>query len=386
MKKKLIVMALIGAMASGVSACGSKGGNAPVPEKSTQEETAGTEEERTQAGATGAEDAGGQAAEDYVPIEDLDIDQYVTLPDYKNMTVHVARPEVTDDVIESYINRRYMFATKRAVELGDTVNIDYMGKKDGVAFPGGTASGQSLEIGSGGFIEGFEEGLIGVMPGETVDLELTFPEGYREPSLAGAPVVFTVTVNGIALSEQYAEVTDEELAQLGVAMTREELWEAGKADAESDAEKAFQANTESAIVEELARTSTIPVVPEYLIEEERRSYNQYMESMCQSYYNVDLETFVSVYYGITKEEYDSQLTLMCSDTVREYLALEAVLRAEGLSVTQEEMAAKADGEAASQGYASGTELIEEVGSMTYRMYLVRALVLERLSEMVTVEE
>lgn len=383
MKNKLIVMALIGAMASGVSACGNKGGNAAMPENNAQEETLNTEENMQETAAP-VQSAGGET--DYVAIQELDIEEYVTLPDYKNMTVHVARPEVTDDIIESYINSRYMFATQRAVEAGDTVNIDYMGKKDGVAFQGGTASGQSLEIGSGSFIEGFEEGLIGVMPGETVDLELTFPEGYREPSLAGAPVVFTVTVNGIALSERYAEVTDEELVRLGVAMTKEELWEAGKADAQADAEKAFQTNTENAIVEELVRTSTITTVPEYLIEEERQSYNHYMEAMCQNYYNVDLETFVSVYYGITKEEYDSQLTLMCSDTVREYLALEAVLRAEGLSVTQEEMAAKADGEAASQGYASGTELIEEVGSMTYRMYLVRALVLERLSEMVTVEE
>lgn len=84
----------------------------------------------------------------------------------------------------------------RAVEEGDTVAIDYVGKKDGVAFEGGTGS-YDLTIGSGAFIDGFEDGLIGHTIGETVDLNLTFPEDYGSEDLAGQDVVFTVTINGI---------------------------------------------------------------------------------------------------------------------------------------------------------------------------------------------
>jgi len=135
------------------------------------------------------------------------------------MTVTVYKPEAEDEDIEQYINDALLkgYITDRAVENGDVVNLDYEGKKDGVAFEGGTAKGYDLEIGSGLFIPGFEEKLVGVMPGETVDLDLTFPEGYDEPSLAGQPVVFTVTVNGIAESISYADVTDADLARLGLS-------------------------------------------------------------------------------------------------------------------------------------------------------------------------
>ena len=88
----------------------------------------------------------------------------------------------------------------RAVETGDTVNIDYEGKKDDVAFDGGTAQGYDLTIGSGSFIAGFEDGLIGAAPGETRELALSFPEDYKvNPDLAGTDVVFTATVNSLLL-------------------------------------------------------------------------------------------------------------------------------------------------------------------------------------------
>ena len=96
---------------------------------------------------------------------------------------------------------------KSVVESGDTVNIDFEGKKDGVAFDGGTSQGYNLTIGSGSFIDGFEDGLIGVNVGDTVDLNLTFPEGYQNADLAGQDVVFTVTVNFICASNS-SEMVD----------------------------------------------------------------------------------------------------------------------------------------------------------------------------------
>ena len=128
---------------------------------------------------------------------------YVELPeDYKHIEVEAARPEdPTDDDVEQAIqaelqNRATSEEVDRKVKEGDTVSIDYVGKMDGKEFDGGTGS-YDLVIGSNSFVEGFEEGLIGAEKGQTLDIELTFPEDYHpEAGLNGKDVVFTVTVTG----------------------------------------------------------------------------------------------------------------------------------------------------------------------------------------------
>ena len=151
-------------------------------------------------------------------IRSYDVEKYVTLCNYDGMDVEVAGDfEVSEEDVISYINDmlvyypNYTDTDKQVVEDGDCVNIDYEGKKDGVAFNGGTAQGHVLEIGSNSFIDGFEEGLIGAKVGDTLDLNLTFPENYGTAELAGAAVVFTVTVNKIVDKEivTYDTITDD---------------------------------------------------------------------------------------------------------------------------------------------------------------------------------
>ena len=122
----------------------------------------------------------------------------------KTLTIEYERPDGSKTQVQ------YMHLLRIDVKKGDTVNIDYVGKKDGVAFEGGTAQGHDLEIGSGAFIDGFEDGLIGVETGKTIDLNLTFPENYTTADLAGAKVVFTVTVNYIRGAAFY---TDKDLQE-----------------------------------------------------------------------------------------------------------------------------------------------------------------------------
>ena len=135
-----------------------------------------------------------------------DIKKSVTLGDYIGLKVSLPNEyKVTKEQVEDYAlsmaqyNAQpvYKDTNKKTVEEGDIVNIDYEGKKDGEAFEGGTASGYHLEIGSDNFIDGFEDGLIGAKVGQTLDLNLTFPENYPSTDLAGAAVVFTVKVNKI---------------------------------------------------------------------------------------------------------------------------------------------------------------------------------------------
>ncbi|MBQ5852300.1 MAG: FKBP-type peptidyl-prolyl cis-trans isomerase, partial [Lachnospiraceae bacterium] len=167
------------------------------------------------------------------------------------MVVKAVKPDVTDERIESYINREMLAfypVTDRAVENGDAVLIDYVGKKDDVAFEGGTAEGYTLNIGTGTFIPGFEEGLIGVMPGETVDLDLTFPADYPSADLAGAEVVFTVTVREIQVSTDYETVTQEQLSSLGY-VSKEEVWKEATKVLEESAQLSYESSIANAIME-----------------------------------------------------------------------------------------------------------------------------------------
>lgn len=380
-------MCMAGIMIMSASACGGKNQDQDAQETVQTVETGTVSKDSTESEAS-TEVEKVSDREDYVGLQDLDVNAYISLADYKNMTVSAERPEVDDEMVTRYINSELLVGTitSRAVQEGDVTDIDFAGKRDGVAFDGGTATGYKLTIGSGQLIPGFEEGLVGVMPGETVDLNLTFPENYRQnPDLAGQEVVFTVTVNGIDTSAEYETVTPEEMKEMGLPYkTKEDVWEAGKKAVEQNADETFEANAKSAVVQKLLEESTAESIPEYLVEEEIQNYNLYMESIA-AMYGVDLETFVSAASGLTQEEYDSQTKEMCTQIVKQYLVMEAVARAEGIETTDEMIHERADKEAEEYGYSSGDALIDEVGYTTYRMAVVQEQVIERLMDIVSVE-
>ena len=155
---------------------------------------------------------------------------------------------------------------------------------------------------------------------------------------------------------------------------------------EENAEETYTANARSAVVRKVVEESTVQSIPEYLIEEEAQNYNRYIESLAKSMYDMDLETFVTSAYGVTMEQYNSQMNEMFTETIKQYLVMEAVARAEKMEITEEMIAEKADEEATEYGYASGEELIADVGFATYRMSIVQNMVIERLMEVATVEE
>lgn len=384
-------MVITGVMIAGVCACGGKSGEGAQETIQTSEAeektTDAAGEEPGHEDTTEVERVGER--EDYVGLQDLAVDEYITLADYRNMEVRAVRPAVDDETVTAYIDSELLVGSimDRAVEKGDVADIDFVGRRDGVAFEGGTATGFKLTIGSGGFIPGFEDGLVGVMPGETVDLNLTFPEPYKQnPDLAGQEVVFTVTVNSIDGSAAYETVTPEQLQQLGLSYkTKDEVWEAGKKAVEQKAEETFEANAKSAVVQKLVEESGARSIPAYLVEEEEQNYNLYMTSIA-AMYGVDLDTFVTGIAGLTREEYDSQLNDMCTEIVKQYMVMEAVARAEKIEVTDEMIHDQADEEAIEYGYESGDALIDDVGYTTYRMSIVQEKVLGRLMEIVSVEE
>ncbi len=355
MKKKFGLMLMAGVMAVSMCACGS---NSDTAEKQTE-------------------------------AVNENVAEGVTIPEYTSLTVQVDKAEVTDDDILSYINSSvltYYPVTDRAVAEGDTVTIDYVGKLDGEAFEGGSAEGYALTIGSGTFIEGFESGLIGVMPGETVDLELSFPTNYHASDLAGEEVVFTVTVHNIRMTTDYDSVTPEQLALISDEYaTKEDVWAAASKNVEDNAEATYKTNVANAIIEKLMAESTITTIPEDRVAIEVQNYTTYMETVCQSYYGMELEAFITTYYGMTMDEYNAQIRQMSEETVKQYMVIEEVAKAEGIEITEEMMLEKAAQEATEYGYASGEELLASIGETTYRAYMLQEQVMNRLMDMVTVE-
>lgn len=267
------------------------------------------------------------------------IDEYVTLGDYTGLTYTSVEIAVTQDdldleietILASEINT--VEITDRAVQNGDTANIDYKGTKDGVAFDGGTAAGYDLEIGSGSFIPGFEEGLVGVKTGETVDLNLSFPENYGSAELAGADVVFEVTVNKIT-TEQYPELTDafvQEISEFNTVAEYKKALEEKILLEKEDA--AFYANKIEMLGQAVANATVIKY-PQSMVDE----FVTGMTAEYESYANMmgtDLDTFLTSYYGMDLESFTAAANSMAQDTVAEQLVMIAIAKAEGLEVSED---------------------------------------------------
>ena len=219
----------------------------------------------------------------YVPedllefVAEVDVLPEVTLGDYKKLGVKADKVSVekaeVDDVIERMRNG---FAEKkevtRAAKDGDETVIDFVGKKDDVAFDGGTGSDYTLKLGSGQFIPGFEEGIVGHKAGETFDLELTFPEDYHAKELAGQKVVFTTTLKKVV--EPVLPKADDELAKkAGPFKTLEELKNDIKREITVKKEKDAADKLKDDLISALIDKSTVPV-PEILVADQMRSIEQ----------------------------------------------------------------------------------------------------------------
>ena len=324
-------------------------------------------------------------------LSSIDLEKYVTsLGEYKGLELSAAKTEVTDEYIESYIDYMLMNypelveVTDRAVALGDVVNIDYVGKKDGVAFEGGTAQGYELAIGSGTFIEGFEDGLVGANKGDVVDLNLTFPEEYHSEELAGADVVFTVTVNSIN-EQKTPELTDEFVKQFECE-TVDEFRESVKISLEDSANATYTNELQTQVIDILtANCEFSDELPEEL-------YNYYKGQITANFenyatqYGVDLETFVTSYYGTTMDEFNAQIEDGAASSTRQAMAYALIAQKEGIEVTDEELNTKIEENYANFGYESVDAYKEAENEEDYRDYLLTGKVLNFLVENAVVTE
>lgn len=265
----------------------------------------------------------------------------VVLGDYKNLEAKKVVDEVTDDDVSAEIERardrnsRFVEVTDRPAKLDDQVNIDYAGFDGDNQFAGGTAKGQELVLGSGHFIPGFEDQLVGATVGQDVDVNVTFPEEYHEKSLAGKPVVFHVHVNGIR--EKEVPALDDEFAKDMGFDTLDEYKADVKANLIKRNEERAETAFENEVVEKAVATCEMDI-PNGMVEEAIDNMLRDME-MRLMYQGMKLDDYFK-YTGQTREQVREMYREQATERVKTQLALEAIRDAEKIEATEEEIDAE----------------------------------------------
>lgn len=283
----------------------------------------------------------------YVPGETLeykataDIVPEVKLGDYKKLGVKMTETKIADKDIDGVLkNLANSYAekkvTKRAAKLTDEVIIDFVGKKDGVAFDGGSAKDYKLTLGSGTFIPGFEDGVVGHEPGDKFELELTFPKDYGMKDLAGAKTKFEV------LLKQVNEVTvpeiDDELAKkIGPFKSLDELKEDIRKNLTAQTEHQNLEKYKNDLVEALVKASTVPA-PEILVDDQVRAIRTDVERNAMGM-GMEFENYIER-AGETKESWEKKAREIAEQRVRGSLALQNLALAEKIDVSDDEVSAK----------------------------------------------
>lgn len=320
--KKLLLIAMASLTLASITACSNRGG---------------------------AKTANEATASDVVELKKPKSYGKAKLGKYKGIDLSIDKVEVTDEEVNTQVdsilasNPNSQDITDRAVENGDIANIDYEGKKDGVAFDGGTAKGYDLHIGSGSFIPGFEDGVVGMKIGETKDIKLTFPKDYQSTELAGKEVVFTVKVNSIKVEtpatlddawvEKYTNGKQKTVADFKEA-TRKEIEESKTMQVE------FQAQNDA--MKTIMDSSEFEPNNEAIEYEKNNQKNQLKKAAEEN--GMAFDALLSM-YGMTEEQLDEQLDTYAKEAVNRKILIDAIAKEAKIKAKKEhyEYLAKQEG-------------------------------------------
>lgn len=351
MKKKAVALLLCVSMMMTLNACG----------KTNKDNTQGTEtvaETETEVIPSSADIT-------------YDAGDYVSLGDYMNMEVTLDKDyQVTDEMVKNYVNNNvianypyYVESDKTVVENGDVANIDYEGLLDGEAFDGGTAQDYDLEIGSGSFIDGFEDGLIGAEVGKETDLNLTFPEDYGNSDLAGKEVVFKVTVNAIKVKQDitYDTLTDEYVTYLSDKLgasyeTVSDLTSDIRTYLEEQANSSRTQAIRSAVIAKLPEVCTVNALPDGLLDARMQEYlKKFEDTYCK---DTTLEDYLSGTYNTTVDDFKTQVQSEIETELDTQLILEAIAAVENIEFDEDGFNSYVSSLLSNYGYDSEDALYE----------------------------
>ncbi len=282
-------------------------------------------------------------SKDLVVAVSVEVKPEVVLGEYKGLEIEAVPTEVSDEMIDNeidkqrHLNARRINIDDRAAEEGDKVNIDFVGKVDGVAFDGGTAEDQELELGSGSFIPGFEEGIVGHEVGEAFDIEVSFPEDYHSKELKGKDAVFSIPLNSIAV-EELPEVDDEFIKDISEFDTVDEY----KEDLKKQKAEEVEANAKNIRMDRVleaaaanAKVDVPDVMVKNAIDEQIRNMDNNMRSQ-----GIQLEQYLQM-LGQSLDDFKDSMRPDAEREVLKSLVLEAIVAAEKFEVSDDELEAYA---------------------------------------------
>ena len=331
MKRKAYLAALVMCMALAVNGCGDNKETTDTENTATEQQT--EESEDTQEQAASYTDSTG--ATRLVSVDN--VEKYVTIADYKGITLDNSVQEVTDEAVENRVAENLKSSAEAVtdenatIQNGDTATINFVGTKDGEAFEGGTGNNYDLVIGSGSMIPGFEEGIVGMKKGETKDVPVTFPENYRNTELAGQDAVFQITVQSF---KRPPELTDDWVAANTDYKTVDEYKANVRTQLEQEAQEQADNSLRSTAWSTVYTNSEVVEYPEKDVEEAAKTFRNQAEAYAKQG-NMELEDFVAS-QGVSMDDFEAQCQQYAQAKVKQDLIIQGIMDAEGMTLEDEE--------------------------------------------------
>lgn len=285
-----------------------------------------------------------EKGKDFIFTATVAVKPEVTLGDYKGIEVDKVEVEVTDAEVEEELkkaqmqNRRTSEVTDRAAQMGDTVTIDFDGYVDGERFEGGKAENYQLELGSHSFIDNFEDQLAGKVIDEDVDVNVTFPEDYHAADLAGKPALFKVKIHKIQANE-LPELNDEFASEISEFDTMDEYKADVRAKLLENKQKEADRAKETAVVDAIIDKAQMEI-PEPMIESTKEQmYNEFAQRI--SYQGLSIAQYFQ-FTGMDEQRFLESMTPEAEHRIKSRLVLEAVVKAENIEASDEELKEELD--------------------------------------------
>lgn len=392
-KNRLILTAAVAVSVMALAACGSS--------NKTPEATTAVTAEATDASASDTATASQLSADD-PEIQALEATEVPELPKFSDMgtvklcdltgiTVETS-PKLTvdEDMVNSqidYLRKNYLTETEDAAKEGDTVNIDFVGKMDGEAFDGGSGTGYDLVLGSGSFIDGFEDQLIGAKKGEKLEVNVTFPESYpNNPDLAGKPAVFDVTVNKVStmpeLTDQWVKEHAEDMGSKASDVASFRVEQQALLQAQVDYQ--YNNTIQQDALQQIVDTSEITVsdamqkyAEDYVISQEVSTAKQYGSSLA------DMLNM----YGMSVDDFKEEISSYATDYAKQRMVVAAIANEQGIKSSDQlidELAVELSGLAGKE--LNKIQLIEQYGGDAVKDEAVNKAVLDYVQTQVKVVE
>ena len=318
-----------------------------------------------------------------VQVEKYNVDDYVTLGQYKDLEIEYEQSQMTtDEEVDDYIKQLLAMSIsyeeikdRDTVVKGDFINLDYEGKINGEAFDNGTAKGQIIQVGSAGFIAGFEDQLVGKKSKTTFDINVKFPDTYNNPDLAGKDAVFTITVN--AINKKVEPVLNDEFVQKNsaqsktVAEFKQEIKKYLQDQKETSALQYKQYMAESMAI----GNATVSGYPKGMIESMVAEYKETVQKMAKEA-SKEYKDYIQENFSLAEGEFDDKLKEYMEQTAKLQLIIEAIEKKENLTMSDSEMEEAILKYAKENGLESKEELYKTYKESEVKRYVQQMKVLD----------